>query len=202
MYFTVEDLAKWDEALETRKLISRASYEQMWTPVKLNNSTTAPYGFGWRTAKTDSGHGVVEHGGAWQGFASYIVRYPDDRLTIAVLCNRAGASASYIAKRIAGFYVPSLAPRVRTAVKPDPANLSSYTGEYRLDDRFTIKVSVAGDRLETMWLGEKITLIPESERDFFQEDSDRAFRFVKDADGKVTSLIISVPEELVLRRVR
>jgi CubicO group peptidase (beta-lactamase class C family) len=201
LYFTVEDLAKWDEALETRKLISRASYEQMWTPVKLNNGTTAPYGFGWRIAKTDSGHAVLEHGGAWQGFASYIVRYPDDRLTVAVLCNRAGASASYIAKRIAGFYVPSVAPRLRTAIKLNPAILSSYTGEYRLEDRFTIKVSLAGDRLETMWLGEKIMLLPESETDFFQQDSDRTFRFVKDANGKVASLIISVPEELVLHRL-
>jgi CubicO group peptidase (beta-lactamase class C family) len=201
LYFTVEDLAKWDEALDTRKLISRASYEQMWTPVKLNNATTAPYGFGWRIAKTDSGHAVLEHGGAWQGFASYIVRYPDDRLTVAVLCNRAGASTGYIARHIAGLYVPSVAPRLRTAIKVDPAILSSYTGEYRLDDRFTIKVSLARDRLETMWLGEKIMLLPESETEFFQEDSDRTFRFVKDASGKVMSLIISVPEELVLRRV-
>jgi len=201
LYFTVEDLGKWDEALDTRKLISRASYEQMWTPVKLNNATTAPYGFGWRIAKTGSGHNVLEHGGAWQGFASYIVRYPDDRLTVAVLCNRAGASASYIAKHIAGLYVPSVAPRLRTAIKLDPAILSSYSGEYRLEDRFTIKVSLARDRLETMWLGEKIMLLPESETDFFQEDSDRTFRFVKDASGKVMSLIISVPEELVLRRV-
>jgi CubicO group peptidase (beta-lactamase class C family) len=201
LYFTVEDLAKWDEALETRKLISRAGYDQIWTPVKLNNGTTAPYGFGWRIAKTDSGHSLLEHGGAWQGFASYIVRYPEDRLTVAVLCNRAGASAGYIARHIAGLYVPSVAPRLRTAIKVDPAILSSYTGEYRLEDRFTIKVSVSGDRLETMWLGEKIVLLPESETDFFQEDSDRTFRFVKDAGGKVTSLIISVPEELVLRRV-
>jgi CubicO group peptidase (beta-lactamase class C family) len=201
LYFTVEELAKWDEALETRKLISRASYDQIWTPVKLNNGTTAPYGFGWRIAKTDSGHSLLEHGGAWQGFASYIVRYPEDRLTVAVLCNRAGASAGYIARHIAGLYVPSVAPRLRTAIKVDPAILSSYTGEYRLEDRFTIKVSVSGDRLETMWLGEKIVLLPESETDFFQEDSDRTFRFVKDAGGKVTSLIISVPEELVLRRV-
>lgn len=201
LYFTVEELAKWDEALETRKLISRASYEQMWTPVKLNNGTTAPYGFGWRVAKTDSGHAVLEHGGAWQGFASYIVRYPDDHLTVAVLCNRAGASASYIAKSIAGFYVPSVAPRLRTAIKLNPAILSSYTGEYRLEDRFTIKVSLVGDRLETMWLGEKILLIPESETDFSQQDSDRTFRFVKDANGKVASLIISVPEELVLHRL-
>ncbi|HEY5766342.1 MAG TPA: serine hydrolase [Candidatus Udaeobacter sp.] len=202
LYFTVEDLAKWDEALETRKLISGASYDQMWTPVKLNNGTTAAYGFGWRIAKTDSGHRVLEHGGAWQGFSSYIVRYPEDGLSVAVLCNRAGASASYIAKRIAGLYVPSVAPRLRTAIKLDPAILSSYTGEYRLEDRFSIKVSVAGDRLETIWLGEKIMLLPESETDFFQEDSDRTFRFVKDAGGKVTSLIISVPEDLVLRKVR
>ena len=202
LYFTVEDLAKWDEALETRKVISRASYNQMWTPVTLNNETTAPYGFGWRIAKTDSGHEVLEHGGAWQGFASYIVRYPDDRLTVAVLCNRAGASASYIARHIAGLYVPSVAPRLRAAIKVDPAVLSSYTGEYRLEDRFTIKVSLLGDRLETIWLGEKITLLPESETEFFQEDSDRTFRFVKDPSAKVMSLIISVPEELMLRRVR
>jgi hypothetical protein len=80
--------------------------------------------------------------------------------------------------------------------------LSSYTGEYRLEDRFTIKVSLAGDRLETMWLGEKIVLIPESETEFFQENSDRTFRFVKDTAGKVKSLVISVPGALVLHKVR
>ena len=202
LYFTAEDLAKWDEALETRKLISRTSYEQMWTPVTLNSGTTAPYGFGWSIGKTDSGHSVFKHGGAWQGFASYIARYPQDGLTVAVLCNRAGASASYIAKRIGGFYVPVIAPRVRTGIEVDPAILSSCVGEYRLEDRFTIKVSLANNRLETMWLGEKIVLIPESETDFFQENSDRTFRFVRDAGGKVTSLTISVPEELVLRKVR
>jgi len=201
LYFTIEDLTKWDEGLDAHKLLDRASYDQMWTPVKLNDGTTAPYGFGWRIAKDENGHRMIEHGGAWQGFASYIARYPDDRLNVAVLCNRAGASATYIAKRIAGFYVPALAPRGHTAVKLDSAIVNSYAGDYRLDDRFTIKVSVAGDRLETTWLGEKIALIPESETAFFEEDSDRTFRFVKDASGKIMSLIISVPEELMLRRL-
>jgi len=62
--------------------------------------------------------------------------------------------------------------------------LSSYAGDYRLEDRFTINVSAAGSRLETTWLGEKIALIPESETGFFEEDSDRTFRFVKDADAR------------------
>jgi CubicO group peptidase (beta-lactamase class C family) len=201
LYFTIEDLAKWDEALEAQKLLSRANYEQMWTPVRLNDGTTAPYGFGWRIAKADSGHRMIEHGGNWQGFASYIVRYPDDRLTVAALCNRSGATAGYIAKRIAGFYVPALAPRLHTAVKLDPATLSSCAGDYRLEDRFTIKVSVADSRLETTWLGEKTVLIPESETVFFEEDSDRTYLFVKNGDGKVTSLIISVPEELMLHKL-
>ena len=201
LYFTVEDIAKWDEALEAGKFLSHAGYEQMWSPVKVNNGTSAPYGFGWRVAKTDSGHRMLEHGGAWQGFASYIARYPDDHLAVAVLCNRAGANVGYIAKRIAGFYVPALAPRVHSPVKLDPAILSSYAGDYRLEDRFTIKVKVAGNGLETTWLGAKTAMIPESEGAFFEEDSDRTFRFAKDSNGNVTALVISVPEELTLRRL-
>ena len=94
LYFTAEDIAKWDEALEAKKLLSPAGFEQMWTPVKLNNGSTAPYGFGWGIHKTKSGHRCLEHGGAWQGFVTYIARYPDDRLTVVVFCNRAGADAA------------------------------------------------------------------------------------------------------------
>jgi CubicO group peptidase (beta-lactamase class C family) len=187
--------------LEEGNFLSHASYEQMWSPVKLNNGNTAPYGFGWRIAKTDSGHRMLEHGGAWQGFASYIARFPDDRLTVVALCNRAGASAGYIAKQIAGFYRPELAPRAHTATKVDPVTLRQYTGEYRLEDRFTIKVALAGGRLETTWLGQKIVMVPESDSEFFEADSDSTFRFVKNNNDNVTALVISVPEELTLRRL-
>lgn len=202
LYFTVEDLSKWDEALSAEKLLSRAGFEQMWTPVKLKNGSTAPYGFGWGIGTTKSGHRMLEHGGAWQGFTSYIVRFPDDRLTVVTLCNRAGANAGYIAKRVAGIYLPELAPRTHSAIKLSPALLHSYAGEYRLEDRFTIKVAVASDGLETTWLGEKIGMVPESETGFFEQDSDRTFRFDKDEKGNVTALVISVPEELTLRRLQ
>ncbi len=201
LYLTVEDIAKWDEALEAKKLLSQTGFDEMWTPVKLNDGSTAPYGFGWSLDKTKSGHRLLEHGGAWQGFTSYIARYPDDRLSVAVFCNRAGASSGYIAHHIAGFYVPELASPAHSAVKLPPATLLSYAGDYRLEDKVTAKVSVAGDRLEVTGLGERIVMTPESETTFFEEDSDRTFRFVQDANGHITSLIISVPEEIVLRRL-
>lgn len=202
LYLTVEDIAKWDEALAAEKLLSRAGFEQMWTPVKLNDGSTAPYGFGWGIHTTKAGRRMLEHGGAWQGFVSYIARYPDDRLTVVAFCNRAGANAGYIAKSIAGFYLSELAPQTPSAAKLDPVILRSYAGDYRLEERFTVKIAVAGDRLQTTWLGQKVTMVPESETAFFEEDSDRTFRFVRDAKGNVTALVISVPEELTLRRLR
>ena len=201
LYLTVEDIARWDEALAAEKLLSRAGFVQMWTPVRLNNGSDAPYGFGWQIQKTDSGRRMLEHGGAWQGFVSYIARYPDDQLTVVTFCNRAGASAGYIAKKVAGFFMPELGPRAHSAVQPNPETLRAYAGEYRLEDRLTVKLTVAGDRLETTWLGQKMVMVPESETTFFEEDSERTFRFARDDNGSITALVISVPEELTLRRL-
>ncbi len=45
-----------------------------------------------------------------------------------------------------------------------------------------------------------MVMIPESEPAFFEEGSDRTLRFAKDNRG-VTPLVISVPEDLTLRRL-
>ena len=86
LYTNVLDLAKWDAALYTTKLIKESSFEEMWTPVKLNDGKTYPYGFGWRL-KSVGGRRVVSHDGAWQGFTMSIARYLDDHLTVIVMTN-------------------------------------------------------------------------------------------------------------------
>jgi len=202
LYLSAEDMAKWEEALEREKLLKHAAFEQMWHPTKLKDGGTAPYGFGWGVTQTKSGTRLLEHGGAWQGFAAYIGRYIDDRLGVVVFCNRAGAPARHIAQEIAGFYVPTLKLAEHLPLQLDPKILESCAGDYRMGDRFTIRVNAVGDHLETTWLGERIVMMPESERAFYESDSDRTFRFAKDNRGKVTELIISVPEELTLRRLQ
>ena len=47
LYTNVLDMAKWDEALTQQTLLKKSSYEQMYTPVRLNDGKTYPYGFGW-----------------------------------------------------------------------------------------------------------------------------------------------------------
>jgi CubicO group peptidase (beta-lactamase class C family) len=100
LYFSVLDLSKWDAALYTEKLLKATSLAQMWTPVKLNNGKSEPYGFGWGLAEV-KGRRLIEHGGEWQGFSTFIARYIDDRLTVIVLINLAGADPGKIAHSVA-----------------------------------------------------------------------------------------------------
>lgn len=109
LYLTALDMAKWDAALYGEKLLKRASLEQMWTPVKLNDGKTAPYGFGWFLGEVN-GHRLIEHGGAWQGFKSDIARYVDDRLTVILFANLIQASPDKLAHGVAGLYNPALVP--------------------------------------------------------------------------------------------
>ena len=80
LYSTVEDLARWNQALEERKLISEMSYQRMYTPVKED------YAYGWVIGES-FGHKEVFHGGGISGFESLFIRYPKQRVCIAILAN-------------------------------------------------------------------------------------------------------------------
>ena len=106
LYFSIQDLAKWDAALYTEKLLKRSSLDQMWTIAKLKNGkpNSGDYGFGW-FIETKNGHHVVEHEGAWQGFETMISRYVDDKLTVVVLTNLDGAKPDIFADHVAEMYL-------------------------------------------------------------------------------------------------
>ncbi len=109
LYFSINDLAKWDAALYTEKLLKRSSLDQMWTVAKLKNGQPNQdhYGFGW-SIETKNGHKVIGHGGSWQGFKTHISRYVDDKLTVVVLINQADAEPGPITDRVAEMYLATL----------------------------------------------------------------------------------------------
>jgi len=106
LYFSILDLAKWDAALYTEKLLNRSSLDQMWTPAKLKNGQPNKdgYGFAWFIGERH-GHREISHDGAWQGFKTVIARYVDDRLTVVVLANLAEAKPGEIAEHVAEMYL-------------------------------------------------------------------------------------------------
>jgi CubicO group peptidase (beta-lactamase class C family) len=106
LYFSILDLAKWDAALYTEKLLKRSSLDLMWTPVKFKNGQPNKdgYGFGWFISEK-KGHRIIGHDGAWQGFKSAIARYVNDQLTVVALANLEQAKPEDIATHVAEMYL-------------------------------------------------------------------------------------------------
>jgi len=100
---TVGDLAKWNTALDTDKLLTATSKTLMWTPGKLNDGSPIRYGFGWRIG-TLEGHRNIGHSGSTSGFSASLQRYPDDRLVVIVLTNTGEEIATELAEKVATFH--------------------------------------------------------------------------------------------------
>lgn len=117
---TVEDMAKWDAALSSTKLLKRESLDQIWTAAKTKDGADASfdYGFGWFLDKYH-GHHLVQHSGGTPGFSSLIYRFVDDKFTIIILTNHSDCIIDPWAIDLAEIYVPEL-KRPETFNDPDP----------------------------------------------------------------------------------
>lgn len=107
LWMSVLDLAKWDAALDSNRILTRTSLETMWAPVPLDDGSAYPGGMGWFIAKAN-GHRVVFHTNGGPGSSAVVSRYLDDGLTIIVMTNL-GAHHTDVMKingRIAELYLP------------------------------------------------------------------------------------------------
>jgi CubicO group peptidase (beta-lactamase class C family) len=86
---TIEDLAKWNNALHHGQILNESNYNEFITPVTLNDGTITHYAKG-ITVTESHGRRKLEHGGGIFGYLSENAYYPDDKLSIVVLINTAG----------------------------------------------------------------------------------------------------------------
>ena len=110
IYSSLDDLAKWDQALREHTLLSAEEMKPALTPVqptggpaKYPNGTTLSYGFGW-FLDPYQGHKRMSHDGETVGFRTTIQRFPKDNLTIIVLANRADINPD-VALKVADLYL-------------------------------------------------------------------------------------------------
>ncbi|WP_332367721.1 amidohydrolase family protein [Spirosoma telluris] len=104
VYSSADDLLVWSQALYTEKLVKANTLKEAFTPVKLNDATTYPYGFGWMVE--DSGK-ILMHTGSWVGFRTLIVRYVNKKQTLIVLTN-GGNAAGRVAREVIEGKTPQL----------------------------------------------------------------------------------------------
>lgn len=104
IYTSVVDLVAWDRTLDSRGLVSAENQRLAWTPPVLPDGTRGTYGFGW-FVDDDGGRKRLSHHGETCGFTNAIVKYPEQRLTVIVLTNRAGGAPWTLAQRLADLWL-------------------------------------------------------------------------------------------------
>jgi CubicO group peptidase (beta-lactamase class C family) len=83
IYTSIDDLAKWDAALYSDKLLNDDSRNAAFTPHDPSGDPDSGYGFGWRISDD-----TVWHSGESVGFRNIIVRWPKQHMSVIILSNR------------------------------------------------------------------------------------------------------------------
>jgi hypothetical protein len=127
----VGDWLKWNAMLDSKSL-GAPLVDALETVGVLNDNRKIEYALGILVSK-QNGFRQVWHNGSTAGYNTVLTRYPDLKLSIAVMCNLTsrdpGAIEQDIFTEIAGpFPTP---PSQSEAFKPDPESLKKYVGMWK-----------------------------------------------------------------------
>jgi Beta-lactamase len=137
LYSTIADLLRWEQNFADARVGTPALVAAMETPTVLTSGQTSQYGFGLAIGQY-RGVRTVEHAGADSGISSNLVRYPEQGLAVAVLCNLDNVDVGGIANGIADVYLADVLkqPPAIGSTAPTPhvtlsaGELKIKTGQY------------------------------------------------------------------------
>lgn len=190
---TVDDLARWSDALEAGRVVSTASRDRMFTPAVLRggeqDGVSTRYGLG-NAVTAVAGRPAHEHGGGIHGFVADLLRVPDGDLLVVVLSNNPTVDAHGVAHRVAELAWGGPEPPAPTVALAAGA-LDDYVGVYRVAEsrdqrRF---VTRAGESLRMQRTGGSLNPLRPIGPDLFEVgDAGTTARFRRDAAGRVVAL--------------
>lgn len=96
---SADDMARFEIAVMSDKLLKPATREVMWTPQKATDGSQNGYALGWGTQKK-YGVGLVEHTGGQQGTSTSFLLVPERRAGIVALANMDGVDAAALSREV------------------------------------------------------------------------------------------------------
>lgn len=165
---SVEELLRWDRNFYVGTVGGMDLVRRQQVPWVLRDGTALDYAAGLRVVKY-RGLNTVRHGGAWAGYRAELLRFPDQRTSVATLCNRADANPSALADRVADVILagqmeaaPVAASRtVAEGVRLPVEMLQPKAGTWRGHRTGEIRsIALEGDRLVWRFGGGTLPLTP------------------------------------------
>ena len=91
---TIDDLARWGQAIDRKAFLGAASWKQAFRPFVLNDGRVTHACRGWFVERIAFGREAYYHAGGINGFASFVYWVPEERVFVVVLLNNVGQTVS------------------------------------------------------------------------------------------------------------
>lgn len=135
---TVRDLLLWNENFSHGKVGGASFVQAQQIPTTLSNGRQIAYAAGLQVTQ-QFGTTEVAHSGATGGYRTWLGRYPEKQLSLAVLCNTAEANAISLGRQSARLWLG-----VPPAVPNAPVGATELIGLYRnLRNHTTLEIKAA-----------------------------------------------------------
>ena len=210
---SIEDMQRWDENFYTGAVGGAETLTSMQKPAVLNDGKQQTYALGLMVDRY-RGLRTVSHGGSWAGYRAELLRFPEQHLSVACLCNLARTNPSLLARRVAEIYLGdqmtsaadanAIAFGRRTpsapasSWTPAAAELTRYAGRYgspELETSYTLSVE-SGKLMLYRRRSAPVAVTPVASDTFTAEGI--TYRFVRDK-GNVTGFLVDAGRTRNLR---
>jgi CubicO group peptidase (beta-lactamase class C family) len=162
MLSTVGDWLLWNENFTHARVGGRELVKALQTPAMLTSGKTIAYAAG-LTNNTVDGLREVSHGGSTGGYRTWLGRYPDQAVSVAVMCNAANANPVELGRQTARLWTGGVAASP-TSIQVDAAKLRELTGMYRkLRDNTVVELGMNEGKLT---IDGHVELAPQSDGKF------------------------------------
>ena len=176
---TVGDLLKWNENFSKPVVGDAAFVTLQQQPGTFSDGRPHGYAFGLMIDK-HNGLREVAHSGSTAGYSAFLTRFPDQQLSVAVLCN-VGTNATKLAHDVADVYLPAPKADQKPGYTPALDERRALAGMYRrLDTGILWTISLSdGPGLRLQNSPDLVAVAP---RTYAVDDN----RFVFDGGGSLT----------------
>jgi hypothetical protein len=131
MLTTVGDLLRWNTNFTDASVGGRALVDSQLRRGVLNDGRTIDYAGG-LVVGTWRGVREISHSGATAGYGGWLARYPDQSLSVAILCNVSSANPTQLGRDVAALYLGGALQEPPAAPMPvEVAGLQGMAGLYR-----------------------------------------------------------------------
>lgn len=205
LYTSLNDMICWGIHFEEQLNQKNPVYMRMLETGRLNNGDTVYYGFGLGLNR-EGEHLRIAHSGAWSGFRSIAVYYPDKHLSVIILSNSGNSIPRQYTEKIADVMLqrkpekkdPAIDIKKAQDVKVKKDLAEKYVGTYQLGTDWYITITMENDQLMSRSNGESsYPMTAKSDSTYWVDAYNNAITFVKDSSGYMLKYKTTMAKRIV-----